>query len=503
MGEGTVGKGFHHHELTATVWPGIIALALVLALLPVFESRASSEFELFDKGYEYYLSYRPETAADTFRMFLSEFPQSSARDAALFWLGKSLIGMKSFDEARNVLVRLKQEFPESPFVPYVERELSGLGDTPSPKSESSGEAVRSTAVRESGQADSERKLHLMEQQLAKEMEERERLGTQLEEEKKRTADMKVKVGELERKEAEHRVLLAKGDDEQKRIAAEVEKDRKQLRDEREKLDAEHRIMKEESQRESRKGSEGEDKQVAGRYEAAAVRIQKETYTELQVIDFMLASSSAMTKSGIRDVPWRNGNLFDDFVNEQVLYGEAMREKVSADAEKVKALAGEFKLTADEETYLGRCLAISDLIDRRMKSIPAERVVESLTVHYTDSDKQGKVALATELQGQARSGKTFEDIAAAFPDRVRFSQISFQELQGWIKDRIELLRDGEFSVVWTNDGYMILKPMMKQFSYRPFEEVRPARKAEIRAFVNAWLEDLKKGIKEIEIVRARQ
>ncbi len=503
MGEGAVGKSFHHDELTAIIRPGIIALALLLALLPVSGSRASEEFELFDKGYENYLAYHPETAADTFRMFLSEFPQSSARDAALFWLGKSLIGMKAYDEARNVFAGLRQDFPESPFVPHVEREMSALGSTPSPKEAgSSGMSVRSEGARESEQAESERKVRSMEQQLAKEVKERERLGTQLEEEKKRTADMKAKVAEMEKREAESRALFAKGDDEQKRIAIEMEKDRKQLREEREKLDAERRGMSEELRRESRK-SEKEDTQAAGAYEGAAVHIRKETYTMRQVIDFMLTSSSAMAKTGIGEVPWRSGDLLDDFVNEQILYGEAAREKVSGDGGKLKELAAKFKLTRDEETYLGRYLAISGLMDRRMGSIPEERVVETLTVHYTDGDKQGKVVLATELQGRARAGKTFEEIAAAFPDRVRFSVTGFQELQGWIKDRIELLKDGEISVVWTKDGYMILRPMMKRPSYRPFEEGRPASKTETRAFVKTWLQDLKKEIKDIEIVRAGQ
>ncbi len=505
MGKGIVGKGFHNHELTVKVRPGIIAAAVFLALLfQVSEPSASGEFELFDKGYEYYLSYQPEMAADTLNKFLLEFPRSSARDAALFWLGKSLIQVKSFDEARKVFAGLKQKFPESPFLPHVERELSDLGNAPPPKRPGTGhEPERGDALREPRQADSEKNVRLTEQPLGKTLEEQKKLGVLLEEEQKKTADMKMRMTELEKKEAESKALLARAEDEQKRFTAEMERDRKQLRDERERLDAERRNMRQAPGGESREGKQEEEGHNAPlKYKTPAVKINGEKYTTLQVIEFMHNASLAVAKVGIREVVWRNGNLFEDFVNEQILYDEALRVKVSADAGKVNELAGKFKLTGDEAEYLRRYLSISDLINRKIRSVPEERVVESLTVHYTDGDKQGKVTLVTELQGQARAGKTFEEIAAAFPDKVRFSVTGFQEIQGWIKDRIELLKDGEISVVWTKDGYMILKTVMKRPSYRPFEDVRPGEKNEIRAFVTAWIEELRKEIKEIEIVPAQ-
>jgi len=504
MGKGVVGKSVNNHELTAKMRQGIIAVLLLLVqLLWVPESRAFSEFELFDRGYEYYLAYQPGLAADTFNLFLSEFPQSSAGDAALFWLGKSLIRVKSPDEARRVFVRLKKEFPESPLVPYAERELGDLGNTPSPDGTGGGLA-RGEAVREPGRADSKKEVQLVEHKPVKTVQEGEKLTALLQEEQAKNAAMKAKVMELEKRDADNRALFAKGEAEQKSIAAEMERDRRQLRDEREKLDAERRSMTQEPQKAGPEENRREEGEMARRgYEVPAVKIRGEMYTTLQVINFMLSSSSAMVKVGIRDVPWRSGDLFDDFVNEQVLYSEARRVKVNADAARVNELAIKFKLDADEAEYLGRYLAIVDLIDRKMKSIPEERVVESLTVDYTGGDQQGKVALATELQERARGGKTLGEIAAAFPGRVRFSVIGFQELQGWIKDRIELLKDGEISVVWTKEGYMILRPVTKQRSYGAFEDDRPGRKSETRAFVRAWTEELKKEIREIEIIRARR
>ena len=77
------------------------------------------EYDLLQKGYESYLSYQPEKAAEEFRTFLQEFPNSSARDAALFWLGKSLMQAKSTDEAGHVFTELKRQFPDSPFVAFI------------------------------------------------------------------------------------------------------------------------------------------------------------------------------------------------------------------------------------------------------------------------------------------------------------------------------------------------------------------------------------------------
>jgi hypothetical protein len=499
-----VGKGFRNDKLMAKVRPAALAIALFLTLLiRVAEPGAASEVELFDQGYGYYLSYQPEMAVETLNKFLSEFPRSSARDAALFWIGKSLVRMESFEKAGKVFANLRREFPESPFIPHVERELGNLGTAPTQKKMHGGGQGGGKAVHGSETSGKDKNTRAAEERLARALEETKRLGALLKDEKRKTEELQVKMREIEKKEAGGKAHVRKGEDEQKRIAAEIERDRAQLREERERLDAERRSIRQEAKGEGPRGNAKEEGQITPRrFEAPAVKIRGEQYTTLQVIDFMLSSSAAMGKSGIREVPWRSGNLFEDFVNEQILYGEAVRGQMSADLSRVNELAGRFNLTADEAEYLRRYLSISDLIDRKVKSTPEERVVESLTVHYSDGDgdKQRKVTLVTDLQEQARGGKSFEEIAAAFPDRVRFSVIDYQELQGWIKDRIELLKAGEISVVWTKDGYMVLKTAMKRPSYRPFEDTRPDRKNEIRAFVKAWIEMLRKDIKDIEIAR---
>lgn len=123
MGEGIVGKGFHENKLKITT--AIIAAVIALSAFNIFASYG--ELELFDQGYEYYLSYRPEKAVETFTLFIKEFPSSPARDAAMFWMGKALINLRLFDSAKTIFWNIKREFPASPLVKYADKELEGLG----------------------------------------------------------------------------------------------------------------------------------------------------------------------------------------------------------------------------------------------------------------------------------------------------------------------------------------------------------------------------------------
>lgn len=83
----------------------------------------SNEFELFDRAYEYYLSCQPEKAVEDFTLFIKEFTDSSARDAALFWLGKAFTQLQLNEEAKKIFSEIIEKHPQSPFIPFVRREL--------------------------------------------------------------------------------------------------------------------------------------------------------------------------------------------------------------------------------------------------------------------------------------------------------------------------------------------------------------------------------------------
>jgi len=119
MVENIMGKSICLHKKII-----LFACLCMLHLFNPANASAAQEYDLFEKAYEYYLSYHPEKALEYFDIFLKDFPGSSARDAVLFWKAKSLMHLKRSDEALNLLRYIKQNFPESPFVPFVEKELS-------------------------------------------------------------------------------------------------------------------------------------------------------------------------------------------------------------------------------------------------------------------------------------------------------------------------------------------------------------------------------------------
>lgn len=493
-----MGTGFGHYKLTvlAKVRIGAIALLLLSAgLIGGAEGSVSyGEFEifLFDKGYEYYLSYQPDKAAEAFNIFLKAYPESAAKDAAMFWLGKCLLRMKSYEEAEKTFSEIKRQFPESPFVPFAEKELETVK-----RMNSVGKADEASSDRGSvGYAHDaeEKRMREIDTMGGKALEERDAFKTSLEEEKRKTEDMRSRITELEGREVELKALISKIEEhnnEEKRRG-----DGTGTGGGKEALALGDRGGAEKKTEETR----GDTKEGSGR-ETAAIRIGDKRFPLSLVLDYMAHSSSAISRLGVREVLWRNGNIYEDFVNEQILYEEAKRSKVAEEPDKQRELVEKYRLVAEESDYLVRYLAIGGLIDRRIKGLPEERVVESLHVRYTEGDKQEKLLLATELQQLAKSGKSFEDIYKSYPRAVRYGMIGFQDLQGWIKERIELLQDGDVSAVWTKDGYMILKPVLKKLSYSPLEVMGDRRGDEIRVFIRQWIEELRKGVGEIEILRS--
>ncbi len=497
-----MGKSLHHYKSGSVNGHVVRWLSFAAALLLTFSNAhaSNSEFELFDKGYEYYLAYQPDRAVLTFRTFLSEFPESSAKDAAMFWLAKSLSQTGSVDEAKKVFSELRRECPESPFIPYLEKEAGGtanfrsLAVSDTKKEEKPSKTVKLETAHGGELKKADNRIHFLERELAKAVDEKDKLAAQAEEEKNKAAGLSARITELEKKESEAGTLLRRME-EGKKTADEIEKYRSEHAGEKEGSDvgvhaAHNEMMGTETVRRGNEGAPNRTRPV--------IIVGDNEYTAEQVIDFMFNSSSAMAKAGIREILWRNGSLFEDFINEQVLYDQAERQNLSVEPKMQEELIERFKLTAKEAAYIRRYLVISELVGRKVMDMPEERVVESLSVRYTGRDREEKVVLANELQAQAKAGKSFEEIYKMFPDKMVLSTTEFQELQGWIKERIELLRDGEVSVVWTKDGYMILRPMVRKASYRPFEDVRPGRMNEIKEFVKAWTEELRKGVRKVGI-----
>jgi TolA-binding protein len=196
-----------------------IVILLSVILLTTLGAYASyKESELFDQGYENYISSQPEKAVEAFRTFLKEFPDSSVKDAAMFWLGKSLIQLYSFEEAKQVFSEIKQQTPESPFIAYLNREtedISRIEFVVHKLKAELNDTVKTKIALEQRLAEIEKKAQLTEQNLSVAVEDRDKLRLWLEEEKAITEELKARVNYLEGKDAEIKVLLAQDEEKQK------------------------------------------------------------------------------------------------------------------------------------------------------------------------------------------------------------------------------------------------------------------------------------------------
>ena len=229
-----MGKNFYKNKSAVK-----IAVLLSIILFTALDTYASyKESELFDHGYEYYLSSQPEKAVEAFRTFLKEFPDSSAKDAAMFWLGKSLIQLYSFEEAKQVFSGMKQQSPESPFIAYLDRETADISRIEFVVHKLKAElndTVKTKITLEERLAEIEKKAQLSEQDLSVAVEDRDKIRLWLEEEKAITEELKTRLHDLEEKDAEVKILQDKLNEYQKNQEVRDEH-LKQLTNERGQLD---------------------------------------------------------------------------------------------------------------------------------------------------------------------------------------------------------------------------------------------------------------------------
>lgn len=198
MGEDIMGKNICKNVLITFVF-GLVSVLFFSAA-----DAASKESQLFDKGYKYVLAHQPAKAVETFNSFLKEFPKSSSKDAAMYWLGKSLVQLKSYDEAKKVFADIAKQFPESPFVPHAEKEMEALGplsgvikvDTGADIKKLVEEAVKALNELQIRLADAEKRTIAAEAAMAKAVADKDKLQSQLEEEKKKLGARENEVKNL-------------------------------------------------------------------------------------------------------------------------------------------------------------------------------------------------------------------------------------------------------------------------------------------------------------------
>lgn len=411
-------------------------------------SSVEQEIELFSKGYQYLFSYKPDKAADTFRIFMKEFPQSSVRDASMFWLGKTLIGLKSYNEAEMMFQTLQKEFPESPYIGFIEIELEEIA-----KGRSAGN-VGETKKEVEFQKDirTEETSHAInneesDSKLTQLLADKEKSEALLEEERIKTAELLGLLTNV--KEQQNSSLFSPG----RTYRSHLEPD-------------------------------------------AVVRIGNREYPLAQIIDYHVSASLVFQRFGIKDVVWRTGNSLDDFVTEELLFLEAKKTLVPTDITRLNEMVKSRALSGAEKDYFEKFMIIARYIDTQYAEDPIEKWIELLTVDYRPGDVDSKTVLATDIQKAAREGKSFEEIGKIHPERVKFSRLSIQDFSAKYKEKSQIIQklnflNEETVVIWSEKGYMLIKPISSRAHFNPFEAMTAQRKEKLKAFLKQWLNEHRK------------
>ena len=80
--------------------------------------------------------------------------------------------------------------------------------------------------------------------------------------------------------------------------------------------------------------------------------------------------------------------------------------------------------------------------------------------------------AADLQKAARSGMSFEEIQKTYRDSVQFSRLRVDEFKSLYKDKIQIIGKLNFlseetAVIWSDKGYMVIKPISGRKQFDPF------------------------------------
>lgn len=193
--------------------------------------------------------------------------------------------------------------------------------------------------------------------------------------------------------------------------------------------------------------------------------------------------------GIQTVPWRTGVGQEDAKNEEALYEKARTLGITGETEQFRKYMAQHTLNAEQQDALRRFFAVSEYVDQRLNRLPEESTFESLSVRYDEDNRYTKIVLARELQEKAKEGMSFEDIRSLYPDMIRYQEVPYEQLDIHIREKISNLPYGQVGVLWSEEGYMILKPVLRKLSYDPFRDSSSGMQERIRTLVRGWLQEM--------------
>jgi len=230
--------------------------------------------------------------------------------------------------------------------------------------------------------------------------------------------------------------------------------------------------------------------------STALRIRNREYSLSQIIDYQSRALLTMKLLGIENPVWRVNNPIDDFLAEELLVEAAKKINVKIDEKKQKEMVERYKLRPAEASYLERAMIIGRYIDSQFADLPSQQWIELLSVEYKPGDAASKTVLATDLQKTAREGTSFKEIARKYPDGVKFSRLTPQEFSTRFKDKSQILQklnflNEETVVMWSERGYMLIKPVSGRAPFNPLEDLAPEKKKRLQTFLLQRIAELQK------------
>lgn len=261
------------------------------------------------------------------------------------------------------------------------------------------------------------------------------------------------------------------------------------------------------------------------YDVPVVRIGKEKYTMLQIIEENIYSSKVISKMNLEPVVWRSGNAYEDFIIEQVLFKKAGDKGIEVEKNIINSNVKKYLLNKREEEYLAKYLAIDGYIKIRISQrvikeneildyyeankdkyliSEGEKFVEALSIKYTSNDELEKGLFAIECREEANSGKSLGDIHKSMYKVTDLKKIRYDRLPNWVKEKVKDLKIGETSNIFsTGDQFMILQIQFKNRRYRNYKDVHSeirrellSRKGVSYKDIGSWLKEIRSEAEEI-------
>ncbi len=257
------------------------------------------------------------------------------------------------------------------------------------------------------------------------------------------------------------------------------------------------------------------------FEKPFLRIGKERYDLAAVMSEGRTARNVTDKIQVKNVPWRTGNIIDDFITEQILARKAQEGTSSDDASVKDTLVKQYALNAPEGAYLVKYLAIDGLIRKRVAA-PAisekeareyyekhrdqylqgrDNRIRVLSVRYGKADELEKSLIAVEIMQEVQDGRTFDTVARRRAAVAVMKEMSLSRLPDWARVKIAGLKEGEISnIISVDNEFMIIQAISSKPAYRSFEEVRKEIEKKLSAELSGrqeslhdWLHSLKKDI----------